>query len=616
MDLGSDGVCAAHCCIFLWFLNMIIWPDGSHGAARDFALLVGAMNLKSLWFLMVCVWNLPFGHDKHLDGRYYQLRAATKDFFNVNVPEDSVLWQAFSGYIYNELKALGVEFPGEKPRSIETFEHQKQNPQAKGSKCSFGRFLAVVSTPMDRLRYWNIDIFERINLGLETDALRGGKFKAAISMPSDHSGPGIDVPEEGCPTSSAVSDQAAKAMKNSCHNAIALSVLMLCNMENKRVCECILSHAACLKKWEGQANAKLRSAKECMEWAVDQAAGGWMEHLNMMVANLRNYKTLKARGFVEMMDHGDEHDRLYHMELEYANLLGKSTIVHIGIRQRRGLFYMGGWTHSAAAMLHKDVKIRDAATQRFRRDKLNHEALMAVDNEGRITALFKKRSQFKTVPVQQLGEAMTDTKYKVTPKVKVMLEQKFFGVLQTQLNEEFNGVQKHRGKMKHSNGVWRKASTAFFQCLESGYINEKHRWEPIDMDVPIRGKCTRLPQKAFVPDPDSRSLPFKDIVTYSATLEHHSPAANNLQTNVADHYVLNDVRLTFGAIEGLENIWQNLRCQCTFNMALKYRHRDCFPWKTYIVCARFEDSAVVVWPCSFQKVPGHPNDEMVVIIEK
>ena len=114
---------------------------------------------------------------------------------------------------------------------------------------------------MDRLRYWHIDTFERVNLGLETDALRGGKFKAAITLPSDHSGPGIDVPEEGCHTSSKVADQAAKALKNSCHNAIALSVLMLSNMENKKVCECILSHAACLKKWEGQANAKPRSGK-------------------------------------------------------------------------------------------------------------------------------------------------------------------------------------------------------------------------------------------------------------------------------------------------------------------------------------------------------------------
>ena len=131
MDLGSDGVCAAHCLIFLWFCNMIIWPDGSHGAARDFALLLGAMNLKSFWLFMVCVWNLPFGHDKHVDGRYYQLRSATADFFKTQHPGESVLWHAFGGYIHNELKALGVEFQWEKPRSIETFEHQKQHPQTK-----------------------------------------------------------------------------------------------------------------------------------------------------------------------------------------------------------------------------------------------------------------------------------------------------------------------------------------------------------------------------------------------------------------------------------------------------------------------------------------------------
>ena len=148
-----------------------------------------------------------------------------------------------------------------------------------------------------------------------------------------------------------------------------------------------------------------------------------MEHLNMMVANSQNHTTLKACGFVEMMDHGDEHDRLYHMELECANLFGKRTQVHIGIRQRRGLFCMSGWVHSAAAMLHKDVKFREAATERFRRDRLDHEALMAIDNPGRITALFNKRSQFQTVPVQQLDQAMIETKYNATPKAKYMLEQ-------------------------------------------------------------------------------------------------------------------------------------------------------------------------------------------------
>ena len=115
------------------------------------------------------------------------------------------------------------------------------------------------------------------------------------------------------------------------------------------------------------------------------------------------------------------------MELEYANLVGRRTIVHIGPRHRRGLHYTSGWAHSAAAMLHQDVKVRDVAIARFRRDKINHEALMAIDNPGRITALFQKRSQFKTVTVQQLEAAMTETKYKVTPKLKVMMSTSSLG---------------------------------------------------------------------------------------------------------------------------------------------------------------------------------------------
>ena len=67
-----------------------------------------------------------------------------------------------------------------------------------------------------------------------------------------------------------------------------------------------------------------------------------------------------------------------------------------------------------------------------------------------------------------------------------------------------------------------------FQRVDSGFINRKHRWEGIDVDVPMKGKCVRLPQDAFEASPDSRSIPFKDIVSYTQTLGHHSPAANNL----------------------------------------------------------------------------------------
>jgi hypothetical protein len=68
----------------------------------------------------VCVWNLPCGHDRHVDGRHYQLRAATADFFKTQVPGYSVLWQVFGCYIYSELEALGVEFQGDMLGSIGT----------------------------------------------------------------------------------------------------------------------------------------------------------------------------------------------------------------------------------------------------------------------------------------------------------------------------------------------------------------------------------------------------------------------------------------------------------------------------------------------------------------
>ena len=73
-----------------------------------------------------------------------------------------------------------------------------------------------------------------------------------------------------------------------------------------------------------------------------------------------------------------------------------------------------------------------------------------------------------------------------------------------------------------------KASSDFSQCVGSGFINKKYKWEGIHMDVPMKGKCVKLPHDAFEVSLDSKSIPVKDIVSYIKTLGHHSPAVNNL----------------------------------------------------------------------------------------
>ena len=75
---------------------------------------------------------------------------------------------------------------------------------------------------------------------------------------------------------------------------------------------------------------------------------------------------------------------------------------------------------------------------------------MAIPNLGRITKLFQKRSQFKTVPVQQISAALTEIQYKVTPKVEAVLEHNICGELQSELIEALNGIQKQKTEQAHA----------------------------------------------------------------------------------------------------------------------------------------------------------------------
>lgn len=119
MDLGSDGNAAMHACLYKWRLAMVQWADASHGATRDFSLLLNILALRNFWVLMVCTWNLPHGNEVHKDGRFHQMQRATAHYFDTADPRAAPLYQANVHDIYHELVAAGVSFPAEQDRDIE-----------------------------------------------------------------------------------------------------------------------------------------------------------------------------------------------------------------------------------------------------------------------------------------------------------------------------------------------------------------------------------------------------------------------------------------------------------------------------------------------------------------
>ena len=73
LDHGSDGFAAVHALQYALSVNLTVYPDPSHGAHRDFILLLQALNLWPMWALMLVSWNLPHGPEDD-DLRFNQIR--------------------------------------------------------------------------------------------------------------------------------------------------------------------------------------------------------------------------------------------------------------------------------------------------------------------------------------------------------------------------------------------------------------------------------------------------------------------------------------------------------------------------------------------------------------
>jgi hypothetical protein len=452
MDLGADGNCAMHAAMYMFSLNLFCWPDASHGANRDFTLLLGILGMKSFWIMMLISWNMPHGNEHHRDGRYWQLRKAMSHYYSTQDPRTAVLFQDNVKQMRKELERSGVTFPREKDIDVEVFEYMKaQAPfQKKDRKCSFARFLAAVSRPSELVKEWAQDRFQRQYVAIECDYLRGKKFAGAVSI-SLGPGSGELVGEGGSHTSPKVLDIADRSLRDSCANVVSVSVLMLSRDEHKRMCNVILAPAKVLKRWEGQANKRLRSADECEMWAADQATGQFMAHLNEMTAALMDPQTLDECGFtLHPAGDDDEHNLKYLIEAEFADMLGRATFCTIGLRIRRGLFYMAGWPHAFAAVIKRDDVWDRRCVDRFSRDKRNYDLLLAIATPSDADVKVLKSHQFQTLAVDQYVHAFRETMNVVTPDIRAITSSKLRGPLQTELIEEINGVMKNRGRAKQS----------------------------------------------------------------------------------------------------------------------------------------------------------------------
>jgi hypothetical protein len=474
----------------------------------------------------------------------------------------------------------------------------------KDSRCSFGRFLSVVTKPMDRLPEWQQDAFFRTYTAIECDFLRGKKFGAQIRVAGAPAGRADDLAH----THRSIIDTIDRSVRDSCANTVSLSVLMLSNESNQRLCTCVLAACQPLTLWEGHANKINRSAAECRDWAISQATGGFMDHLNAMVKALRSAGFVADAGFITdpIKPVAGELEAVLAVEADFADIVGKAVSTLAGFRVRRGLWYMHGWPQSACAFL-KDTEWQEKTMARFTRDEANFKKLSEMVHAG--GAYEKKvqgRHQFNTTPVKQLTRAFVETGHRVTHDVENIIQGMIGGPLQTQLIEEINGVQKNRKRAKHST-TFRKPEACFAATLESNIVSNKHRFNPVQADIPVRQRTMRLPKETFEPKVKDRSLPFDEIVSTSSTTTWHSPCSNDNCVKIADLQMIEDAKDEAGLLPAgkLQKAWQGVLLDATHNLVVAIKKNGDANMKYYLALASFESSSCAMWPLKVKQVPHY-----------
>lgn len=276
-------------------------PDPSHAGTRDFYLAPGSAQLKGFWMCMVISWNLPFGLDAE-ENRNAQLRSCMASCFKEHKPHhkphEVPLFLSLCPKLYEMFERRGVQFDGDLNIEQQVWDAmiQRQAFKTRGRKCNMARFHSALSTGVALVPNWWADSFERTYTGIEFDCVATKNFAEKLKAR-----PTADEtdPEAGPSTSSSRLNFEKKTLLGSCKNAIGVSVWMLNNVNNERICQVVVTLSEDLRLWHEDQNRRLRSADGNEEWIVEQIGNDeYYDHINSIVGRFKPQAAMSRMGFV------------------------------------------------------------------------------------------------------------------------------------------------------------------------------------------------------------------------------------------------------------------------------------------------------------------------------
>lgn len=508
LDLGSDGVTATSALTYKedMALNLLRWPDPSHGCNRSVDQALVKTQLRGFWMLMMISWNLPFGPDAD-SLRQQQMRETMSFVLREFSPAECPLYQELGPRILKDLTLSGVELPGEGDPMDELWAWMKERNWCApaGQRCNLNRFMSSVTAARDNVCSWHLDLFERLTLCLELDFVRGQQFLEKIV----HLRPGKQESSgESAPTASNALTIEARSLRGCAANAVAISALMLSDANNRRIVHGIVGLTIKVREWHVQQNRQLRDATACCAWTAAQAHLDFMQHVVDIVDSLQEQRMLEAAGFLDFdyaaeVTNGDVIDDDF-----MAALLWKFCWNLVGARLRRGL-YLFGWPTQLVVMLRDD----DAGAEAVRMFEKDLQIFRALEGgrRGNLAEQWYKRHEMRKVATQQFSLAFAELGFSPHPPVKDLIRRRVSGILSTQICEDAIGAGKN-AKTVIGNRRYRRPEASMAAILKNHVPDVIHRYQTPKATMPIGSKAMRVPDEAFRAKREHASMDFASVV--------------------------------------------------------------------------------------------------------
>lgn len=391
-------------------------------------------------------------------------------------------------------------------------------------------------------------------------------------------------------------------MRAVCQNSLVVSVLALGEEHHYRLATIILASCKPVEAWHCEMNRRCRSADGTEKWLVEQLAGGLDTHLRDLWAALVSPSVQQSAGFcVEKQQAMAMSEGELVTENDYADTFGQLVSSLVFQRSRRTIWMSSGWPWRMTRVLASDQMAQETIAEFGEDLRIFREARDSQQKTNSLENILR-RHLMRKASVQQFILAMRDREQPgFLQDLRHVVRERARVACGTQIVEDAIGTAKNALVVKTSSR-FRKPERAMSSIIKHGVIEQRHKWEGVSVDKPMRQKTARLVKDCFKAKIANRSLPWQEVVSPSDKTAWHSPKAENYGANISDLTLLRSAAAQ-GDMNTVQTAWVGEVASVRHRLLLGIRDAEGqLSW--YHALHHFDSSCVLGWPGRLVSIEG------------